>query len=378
MEELLSTVLTPILSKLENGDTDPYGASVFYKDGVTSDGKPALSLYIQEPGSSQKKHIGLLYEEDSELVYYKTESEKDKHRNTLSWTIAKWIIPYVSRITLETDFATYTTTKDGIDRDGFYTNYKASNRGFMAKIHLRCKDWIITCKDPKDQKRIDLMGYEWYSILKPEFESAYMQELGKQVMNLRKMTTVYPEGSETFNAFKFTPYNNVRVVILGQDPYHDGNAHGLAFSIKNPYGMVPPSLRNIMAEVEADFGSGFLLGPSANLEHWAKQGVLLLNTVLTVEKGYPESHSKIGWQQFTKVALQRLLDRPNSIHRPLVFMLWGRHAQQFEGMIDHNIHLVLTTTHPSPFSAHKGFVGCRHFTKCNKFLESTKQDPIIW
>ena len=248
----------------------------------------------------------------------------------------------------------------------------------MQKIFLRCKHWDIVCKNSMDQKRMDLLGYEWYTVLYSEFKNAYMQELGKKVANLRKRTIVYPENDDIFNAYRLTPYNDVRVVIIGQDPYHDGSAHGLAFSIKKEQAKVPPSLKNILKEVEQDYAEGFYLNAQTNLEHWAKQGVFLINTVLTVEKGHAASHSKLGWQQFTKATLKHLLARPNSTHRPMVFMLWGRHAQEFEGMIDHDKHLVLKAAHPSPFSAHKGFFGCKHFTQCNNFLESTYQNPIVW
>lgn len=355
-------------------NSDPYGCKIYGKKAGED-----LNVFMIEPEDNDRSRlVGTIRTVENEMILYKKEKEINKHRNTFSWTILKALVSYVDKVVYETDFAVYTTTAYNIERNSFYMNYKSNNKGYMQKIFLRCKDWDVECKDTMDQKRMDLLGYEWYTVLQSEFKNAYMQELGKKVSNLRKRTIVYPENNEIFNAYKFTPYNDVRVVIIGQDPYHDGSAHGLAFSIKSDQSKTPPSLKNILKEVEQDFAGGFYLNPEKNLEHWAKQGVFLINTVLTVEKGFAASHSKLGWQQFTKATLHYLLSRPNNTHRPLVFMLWGKHAQEFEGMIDHDKHLVLKAAHPSPFSAHKGFFGCKHFTKCNEFLESTNQNPIVW
>ena len=371
--------LTRFLNEVTDGASDPYGTVINISDGKTKEGREAINIYLTEPGTSRKKMLGSLsVDDDGKVIYYKTENESDKHRNTFSWTITKWILPFVDEVIYETDFAIYTASVDTVHEKSFFQGYKNNNQGYMSKVFLKCIDWTIECKDARDQKRVDLLGYEWYTMLKSEFDSAYMQELGKSVANLRKRTVVYPENEDIFNAFKFSPYSNVKVVIVGQDPYHDGCAHGLAFSIRKGAGKIPPSLQNIVKEVEADYAQGFLLTPLLNLEEWARQGVFLINTVLTVEKGHPASHSKLGWQQFTKAAIKKLLDRPTNNYTPLVFMLWGKHAQQFEGMIDHNKHLVLKAPHPSPFSAHTGFLGCKHFTKCNEFLANTNQEPIRW
>lgn len=370
--------LIQVFEEFKEGSQDPYGTKVWVEKTRHKDGNRALNIFLVEEGDTRKRMVGSFVELEDEVAYYKVEKERDIHRNTFSWTMLKFVVPYIDKVIYETEFAVYTATHAKIEREGFYQNYKTNNRGLMGKLFLRCKDWKIECKNPIDQKRVDLLGYEWYRKLEGEFQSAYMQELGKQIANLRKRTIVYPDNKDIFNAYKLTNYNDVRVVVLGQDPYHDGSAHGLAFSIKPGQIKIPPSLKNILKEVEEDFAGGFYLNAETNLEHWAKQGVFLLNTVLTVEKGHPASHSRLGWQQFTKATLQALLNRPNSNHRPIVFMLWGKHAQDYEGMIDHDKHLVLKAAHPSPFSAHKGFFGCKHFTKCNDFLESTGQNPIIW
>jgi len=184
--------------------------------------------------------------------------------------------------------------------------------------------------------------------------------------------TIYPPKDQIFNAFDLSSFNNTKVVILGQDPYHnEGQAHGLSFSV--PEGVsIPPSLRNIYQELESDLN----IKPSknGNLTHWATQGVLLLNSVLTVEKNSPGSHAKSGWVDFTDTVIDIL----NEQKQNLVFLLWGAYAQQKAELIDQKKHLVLTAAHPSPFSAHKGFFGCKHFSKTNDYLKIHSQQIINW
>ncbi len=183
---------------------------------------------------------------------------------------------------------------------------------------------------------------------------------------------IFPHSNNWFKAFELTPFNDVKVVILGQDPYHnDGQAHGLSFSV--PDGVtIPPSLRNIYIELQSDLG--VVPNTSGNLEHWAKQGVLLLNSVLTVEKNSPGSHAQSGWVDFT----DGVIDIINAEKQNVVFLLWGAYAYKKAALIDNNKHLVLTATHPSPFSAHKGFFGCKHFSKANKHLKMHELKQINW
>ena len=213
----------------------------------------------------------------------------------------------------------------------------------------------------------------WKAPLLPEFESAYMAALRAFLVAEKKSgKRVFPKGSEWFRALDLTPLDKVRVVILGQDPYHgEGQAHGLCFSVQ-PGVRPPPSLVNIYKEIESDLG----IRPPAHgfLEHWAQQGVLLLNSVLTVEQGQPASHQGKGWERFTD-AIVRLV---NARETPVVFMLWGNYAQRKAEFVDAQKHLVLKAAHPSPFSAHNGFLGCRHFSKANAFLESKGLAPIDW
>jgi uracil-DNA glycosylase len=213
----------------------------------------------------------------------------------------------------------------------------------------------------------------WKSPLLPEFNSAYMAQLRAFLLSEKAAgKQIFPKGNEWFRALDLTPLDKVRVVILGQDPYHGpGQAHGLCFSVQ-PGVRPPPSLVNIYKELQSD-----LRIPRANhgfLEHWAQQGVLLLNSVLTVEMAKAASHQKRGWEQFTDAVIQLV----NAKDDPVVFMLWGAYAQKKGAFVDTSKHLVLNAAHPSPLSAHNGFLGCRHFSQCNAFLESNDLAPINW
>lgn len=213
----------------------------------------------------------------------------------------------------------------------------------------------------------------WLEHLQGEFGQPYMQELRRFLREEKaRGKEIYPPGELIFNALNSTPFDQVRVVILGQDPYHGpGQAHGLCFSVR-PEVAIPPSLANIFKEIEADLG----IPPARHgcLQSWADQGVLLLNAVLTVEKFKAASHQGKGWERFT----DRVVAELNEKREHLVFLLWGSYAQKKGQFIDRCRHLVLQSTHPSPLSAHRGFLGCRHFSQANAYLEKTGQPPIEW
>jgi uracil-DNA glycosylase len=212
----------------------------------------------------------------------------------------------------------------------------------------------------------------WKEVLSAEFNSSYFMELKEFLLQEKAKFIVYPPGQLIFNAFQLTPFDRVRVVILGQDPYHGaGQAHGLCFSV--PVGITPPpSLVNIFKEIETDLG---IPVPShGNLERWARQGVLLLNATLTVRANQPGSHQHKGWEDFTDAVIRKLSE--NRVG--LVFLLWGKFAQEKQGIIDTNRHYVLKAAHPSPFSAYNGFFGCRHFSKTNDILRRHGLQEIDW
>jgi uracil-DNA glycosylase len=213
----------------------------------------------------------------------------------------------------------------------------------------------------------------WKTILQEYFETAEFENLINFIKTEYQTKTIFPAVNKIFEAFWQTPFHKVKVIILGQDPYHGINqAHGLSFSVQNGV-KAPPSLQNIYKEIQQEFNikKDF---ESGNLENWAKQGVFLLNSVLTVGKNKPASHQKIGWENFTDLVISRLSEKREN----LVFMLWGNFAKSKQILINSDKHLILTAAHPSPFSAHNGFFGCQHFIKCNQYLEKNGQKEIDW
>ena len=221
------------------------------------------------------------------------------------------------------------------------------------------------------------MGRALIADWSPQLDFIFKQDYYQQLLEFLEYEsahnkTIYPLKDQIFNAFYLSSFENTKVIILGQDPYHnEGQAHGLSFSV--PEGVsIPPSLRNIYQELLSDLD--ITPSQSGNLTHWASQGVLLLNSVLTVEKNSPGSHAKSGWVDFTDTVIDILNDKKQN----LVFLLWGAYAQKKAELIDQNKHLVLTAAHPSPFSAHKGFFGCKHFSQTNDYLKMHNQQPIDW
>jgi uracil-DNA glycosylase len=212
----------------------------------------------------------------------------------------------------------------------------------------------------------------WKAVLMDQFQSPYFADLKEFLVEEKKKYTIYPPGRLIFNAFQRTPFANVKVVILGQDPYHGrGQAHGLCFSV--PQGIPkPPSLVNIFKEMHSDLGVP--MPEHGNLEKWADQGVLLINATLTVRDSQAGSHQNRGWETFTN----RVIELVSLEKKGVVFLLWGRFAQAKESLIDANRHLILKAAHPSPLSAHNGFFGCRHFSRTNEYLQEEGKDLIDW
>jgi uracil-DNA glycosylase len=217
-----------------------------------------------------------------------------------------------------------------------------------------------------------ILKNDWAPLLEDQFEQPYYKKLREFLVQEYNTQTIYPDKYDIFNALHLTGYHDTKVVILGQDPYHGpGQAHGLSFSV-NPGVKVPPSLVNIYKELSNDLGC--YIPNNGNLVKWAKQGVLLLNTVLTVRRGKPNSHKGMGWEQFTDRVIELLAER----EEPMVFLLWGKHAQEKKKRIHSNHHYIIESPHPSPFSANRGFFGSRPFSRTNDFLRENGQTPIDW
>lgn len=215
----------------------------------------------------------------------------------------------------------------------------------------------------------------WKNVLEKEFEQAYFQQLTERVRQayIHQKGSIFPKGSQIFRAFDLCPFDQLKVVILGQDPYPTrGHAHGLCFSVEPDVRPFPKSLLNIFKEIHGDLGIS--MPENGNLARWAEQGVLLLNSSLTVEEGMPDSHKGFGWEKFTDAVIQTI----NGEKTGIVFILWGAKAISKEAFIDHSKHLILKSVHPSPLSAHRGFFGCKHFSKTNEFLKMMEQTEIQW
>ena len=214
---------------------------------------------------------------------------------------------------------------------------------------------------------------DWLPVLEPEFKKQYYRDLYQFVKEEYSATKIFPPAEDIFTAFHLTPLSKVKVLLLGQDPYHnDRQAHGLSFSVLPEQADIPPSLQNIYKEQHDDLGC--TMPTHGYLKKWAEQGVLLLNTVLTVRAHQPNSHQGKGWERFTDAVIQAV----NAQDRPIVYFLWGKPAQSKRSMLTNPKHLVLTAPHPSPLSAHRGFFGCKHFSQANEFLKANGEEPIDW
>jgi uracil-DNA glycosylase len=226
-----------------------------------------------------------------------------------------------------------------------------------------------------DTKKLPVIEAGWFRILASCFDQEYMQRLSEFLITEKKSGyTIYPPSDKVFNALNTTPFDKVSVVILGQDPYHGiGQAHGLCFSVSDGV-KPPPSLVNIYKELAADLGSNFQIPKSGNLTKWAEQGVLLLNTALTVRANQALSHRNQGWEIFTDHIIKTLSDQKQN----LIFVLWGSPAKSKMSLIDQKKHIILTAAHPSPLSAYRGFLGCRHFSQINQHLKKLGKPEIMW
>ena len=247
----------------------------------------------------------------------------------------------------------------------------------MRIIYLIENEWHSTLDAHRGKERgkksMAMITNDWLDSINDEFKKTYYKELFAFVKEEYSSTTVFPPADDIFIAFHFTPLSKVKVLLLGQDPYHNVNqAHGLSFSVLPNQPKLPPSLQNIYKELHNDIGC--YIPNNGYLKKWADQGVLLLNTVLTVRAHQPNSHQGHGWEQFTDAVIQAV----NAQDRPIVYLLWGKPAQKKASMLTNPKHLILKAAHPSPLSANNGFFGCKHFSQANAFLESNGIEPVDW
>ncbi len=243
---------------------------------------------------------------------------------------------------------------------------------FGSDIFLDLNQKSTSLKNQIKTSKTVIIDDTWYNVLKDEFSKNYWKSLTSDIHDLYKKKIIYPHPRKIFNAFDSTPLDKVKVVIIGQDPYHGpGQAHGLCFSVEKDT-KIPPSLQNIYKELNSDLNID--ISNSGNLQHWADQGVLLLNRVLTVEANKANSHKNIGWEIFTEAVIKVLSKDLKNV----VFMLWGNEAKSFSSVLDEDVHCVLSASHPSPLSANNGFFGCKHFSKANDYLVDHGKTPINW
>lgn len=313
------------------------------------------------------KFVGMVYVDPNKgLVYYKKEKNEHIYRKEDAWTIMRSIGSRVTTIIYETEDTVYELESYKL------MECKTINHGEIdCKFVVPLSKWDRTLKEGRMKKRLEMFGIQWYNLLEPTLTSKFFLDLGNAVAEKRKQGTVFPDRDDVFKIFSLPP-SGIKVVILGQDPYYNGVADGYAFSSKNNQ-QLPKSLENIFNEIETDLNT-LVLDRDPNLQRWVNQGVFLLNTILTVQAGVPNSHAGLGWEKFT----ERVLTAISNLKQPIAFILWGNNAKSYKRFLTNPNHLVITSAHPSPLSAHKGFFGSKPFSKVNEYLIQRKIQPIDW
>jgi uracil-DNA glycosylase len=350
---------------------DENGNRLIYQD---------TKVYLHQQNESKPRYLGVVQlTSKNNLKYTKYEEEKNIMRKNNSWSINYEILRQVDFIVYITNDYRYIIDQGSAIKHGTFLHYKGS--GFERKLYVPLEFWEVrTNEGTVDQdteweaKFRSLVGSDnWFEKLKPVINTKRFGDLAKWIAKRRKEKTIYPETPQIFRAYRQTPLEDVKVVILGQDPYPSKHANGLAFGTdyKNE---IPQSLETIFAELDRDLHFDFDISFEPSLESWAKQGVLLLNTALTVEKGSPNSHQDIGWED----VISRTIQVVNEKTTPVVFALWGKKAQGYEGLINQGYHKVLKASHPSAeqyTTNNAGFTKCGHFSEINQFL---KEEKIQW
>ncbi len=344
-----------------------------HKNTLVIEKQSPYQIFIKQADEDRTRMVGYLEpNQDGTFTYKKHEKEEDVYRKTKAWSIHARILDFAQHIEYTTNRAVYTiNTVDAKTRSGRML-YK--NASYTKKVYVPIKYWNIEFKESRDQRLCDKLGYEWWSELRSIFNTAKMLQLSMFLKDKYKKETVYPPAGEIFNAFKHCSLLDTKAVIIGQDPYHDGSAHGLAFSIREGQSKIPPSLRNILKEVQEDVYANnfaFKSAHSPTLTRWTTQGVLLLNKTLTVEAGKPNSHKK-QWDGFVEIIVNILIQFKKKRNEPIVFILWGKDAQACVQRDTSDLVHIIKAPHPAAegYAGGKaGFFGSKPFTKCNKFLE---------
>jgi len=382
--------------KLLKGTIDEYKTQYFFGEEDR--------IYIRKKDTREDICLGKVLVGERNLIYYKFEDERNIYLKTQAWSINYSIFKQIDLIHYETLKYNYTIPRVRAEEFGEILDYQNEKKIYIPIIYWDKRRNLI---DPTELRRRNLFGNSWYELLKDVINSEYMSKIGNYLRQRRTETIVYPDEVNVFRALKLTHVKQVKVIILGQDPYHDGSANGLAFGFnkwkrdkdnqENIIRKTPKSLDIIFKEVERDIYNGFCLEQDYSLESWAEQGVLLLNIILTVERGKPKSHENLGWQRFVKIILYEMLKDSS----PKVFLLWGNDAQNlFQEVVDKlplkklvgeaSWHQVLKSKHPASdlYNADSmgniepnypnTFAGNKHFSQCNQFLVKNKRKLIIW
>jgi uracil-DNA glycosylase len=340
-------------------------------------------VYLSQRGESKSRYLGAITVSDKgKLKYSKHEEEKNIMRKNNSWSINYEILKQVDHIVYHTNERRYVIDQQSAINNGSFLHFKSS--GYERKLYVPLEYWETMVKEKPDsdltewEKKFEtLIGDRtWFNKLQDGINSDRFAKLAKWIATRRKEKKVYPETGQIFRAFRSTPFENTKVVILGQDPYPSKHANGLAFGT-DYRNQIPNSLNTIFDELDRDLSFNFDLSFDTTLQTWADQGVLLLNTVLTVESGKPGSHHNMGWEEITNAAIKAL----NQKSEPIVFVMWGKKAQQYETMIDTDFHMVFKASHPAAeeYSQHNaGFCNNKHFSAINRFLNFNYGDSINW
>jgi uracil-DNA glycosylase len=350
--------------------SDKYGNKISF-NSTTGE----VALFVKE--ANRAFNIGKITVSADHLIKLtKLENIDQFQRNLFAWSINGLLAELCDEFTYIAGQFEFTLDKISMLQHKIEKPW--GGQGLDSKIYVPLKNWEVTSQDAKVQKRVDLLGIEWYILLEQEMHQEYFSNLSKRVNAARNRAAIYPDREDVFKAFKLTQPTDTKVVIIGQDPYHDGSGSGVAFGIKPGSLKIPPSLQNIQKELESDVGEGLVVDMDPSLLSWAEQGVFLINTKLTVEAGQPNSHAGWGWERFIACAIQKLVEGKYGGKRPIVFILWGKNAQEFEHLIPREDHFVIKSPHPSPFSADKGFFGSKPFSRANEYLKASKQQEISW